>query len=170
MGIGHIRTQTHDYVCHSTLTLFAAMDYLQGRLISSIETQHRHQEWLAFLKKINRAPPKGLQLHLIVDNYATHKHPVVKEWLKRHPRLHLHFTPNSSSWMNMVERFFRDITVYPRDGSSSSTRELASSTTTFLALHNARPCRYVWSAKGEDILRKIQRAREAMARQSKENV
>jgi transposase len=96
----------------STLTLFAAMDYLQGRLISSIETQHRHQQWLAFLKKINRETPKGLQLHLIVDNYATHKHPVVKEWLKRHPRFHMHFTPTSSSWMNMVERFFRDITVF----------------------------------------------------------
>ncbi|MBH3362870.1 IS630 family transposase [Pseudomonas sp. URMO17WK12:I11] len=170
LGIGHIRTQTHDYVRHGTLTLFAAMDYLQGRLISSIETQHRHQEWLAFLKKINRETPKGLQLHLIVDNYATHKHPVVKEWLKRHPRFHLHFTPTSSSWMNMVERFFRDITVYLRDGSFSSTRELASSITTFLALHNAQPCRYVWSAKGEDILRKIQCAREAMARERKENV
>ncbi|MNN31411.1 transposase [Pseudomonas putida] len=170
LGIGHIRTQTHDYVRHGTLTLFAAMDYLQGRLISSIETQHRHQEWLAFLKKINRETPKGLQLHLIVDNYATHKHPVVKEWLKRHPRFHLHFTPTSSSWMNMVERFFRDITVYLRDGSFSSTRELASSITTFLALHNAQPSRYVWSAKGEDILRKIQGAREAMARENKENV
>jgi hypothetical protein len=86
LSIGHIRTQTHDYVRHGTLTLFAAMDYLQGRLISSIETQHRHQEWLAFLKKINRETPKTLQLHLIVDNYATHTHPVVKEWLKRHPR------------------------------------------------------------------------------------
>ena len=170
LGIGHIRTQTHDYVRHGTLTLFAAMDYLQGRLISSIETQHRHQEWLAFLKKINRETPKTLQLHLIVDNYATHKHPVVKEWLKRHPRFHMHFTPTSSSWMNMVERFFRDITVYLRDGSFSSTRELASSITAFLALHNAQPCRYVWSAKGEDILRKIQRAREAMARENKENV
>ncbi|MNH36733.1 hypothetical protein D3C79_975570 [compost metagenome] len=105
-----------------------------------------------------------------MDNYATHKHPVVKEWLKRHPRFHMHFTPTSSSWMNMVERFFRDITVYLRDGSFSSTRELASSITAFLALHNAQPCRYVWSAKGEDILRKIQRAREAMARENKENV
>lgn len=169
LGIGHIRTQTHDYVRHGTLTLFAAMDYLQGRLISSIETQHRHQEWLAFLKKINRETPKGLQLHLIVDNYATHKHPVVKEWLKRHPRFHMHFTPTSSSWMNMVERFFRDITVFLRDGSFSSTRELASSITTFLALHNAKPSLYVWNAKGEDILRKIQRAREAMTSQSKEN-
>lgn len=170
LGIGYIRTKTHDYVRHGTLTLFAAMEYLQGRLIRSIETHHRNQEWLAFLKKINRETPKGLQLHLIVDNYATHKHKLVKEWFKRHPRFHLHFTPTSSSWTDMVERFFRDITVYLRDGSFSSTRELVSSITTFLALHNAQPCRYVWSAKGEDILRKIQSTREAMSGTTEENV
>ncbi|MDT4850309.1 IS630 family transposase ISPpu1 [compost metagenome] len=166
LGIGHIRTQTHDYVRHGTLTLFAALDYAQGRLISSLETQHRHQEWLAFLKKINRETPKDLQLHLIVDNYATHKHPTVKAWLERHKRFHLHFTPTSSSWLNLVERFFRDITLYLREGSFSSTRELASAITTFLALRNAQPTRYVWHAKGEDILRKIQRARAALAAQN----
>ncbi|EPM91145.1 transposase, partial [Pseudomonas syringae pv. actinidiae ICMP 18804] len=116
------------------LTLFTALDYLEGKLISSIERQHRHQEWLDFLKKINRETPKHLQLHLIVDNYATHKHPKVKAWLEKHKRFHMHFTPTSSSWMNMVERFFRDITVYLRDGSFSSIRELESSITTFLAL------------------------------------
>ena len=166
LGIGHIRTQSHDYIRHGTVTLFTALDYLQGRLISSIERQHRHQEWLEFLKKINRETPKHLQLHLIVDNYATHKHPKVKAWLEKHKRFHMHFTPTSSSWMNMVERFFRDITVYLRDGSFSSVRELETSITTFLALRNAQPTRYVWNAKGEDILNKIQRAREAMASQA----
>ncbi|AQL36126.1 IS630 family transposase [Pseudomonas syringae pv. actinidiae ICMP 9853] len=166
LGIGHIRTQSHDYIRHGTVTLFTALDYLEGRLISSIERQHRHQEWLDFLKKINRETPKNLQLHLIVDNYATHKHPKVKAWLEKHKRFHMHFTPTSSSRMNMVERFFRDITVYLRDGSFSSIRELESSITTFLALRNAQPTRYVWNAKGEDILNKIQRARVAMSTQA----
>ncbi|AQL39544.1 IS630-like element ISPsy25 family transposase [Pseudomonas syringae] len=162
LGIGHIQTKSHDYTRHGTVTLFAALDYLQGKLISSIERQHRHQEWLAFLKKINKETPKHLQLHLIVDNYATHKHAAVKAWLAKHPRFHIHFTPTSSSWMNMVERFFRDITVYLRDGSFASVRELESSITTFMALRNARPTRCVWNAKGEEILNKIQRAREAL--------
>ena len=96
LGIGHIRTQSHDYVRHGTVTLFTALDYLQGHLISSIERQHRHQEWLEFLKKINRETPRHLQLHLIVDNYATHKHPKVKAWLEKHKRFHMHFTPTSS--------------------------------------------------------------------------
>jgi len=162
LGIGHIKTKSHDYTRHGTVTLFAALDYLQGKLISSIERQHRHQEWLAFLKKINKQTPKHLQLHLIVDNYATHKHAAVKAWLAKHPRFHMHFTPTSSSWMNMVERFFRDITVYLRDGSFASVRELEGSITTFMALRNAQPTRYVWNAKGEEILSKIQRAREAL--------
>ena len=162
LGIGHIRTQSHDYIRHGTVTLFTALDYLQGSLISSIEPQHRHQEWLEFLKKINRETPKHLQLHLIVDNYATHKHAKVKAWLTKHKRFHMHFTPTSSSWMNMVERFFRDITVYLRDGSFSSVRELEASIIAFMALRNAQPTRYVWSAKGEDILNKIQRARSAI--------
>lgn len=143
LGIGHIQTKSHDYMRHGTATLFAALDYLQGKLISSIERQHRHQEWLAFLKKINKETPRHLQLHLIVDNYATHKHAAVKAWLVKHPRFHIHFTPTSSSWMNMVERFFRDITVYLRDGSFASERQLESSITTFMALRNAQPTRYV---------------------------
>ncbi|WP_370694663.1 IS630 family transposase [Pseudomonas sp. FP603] len=145
---------------------FTALDYLQGRLISSVERQHRHQAWLEFLKKINRETPKHLQLHLIVDNYATHKHPKVKAWLEKHKRFHMHFTATSSAWMNMVERFSRDITVYLRDGSFSSVRELESSITTFLALRNAQPTRYIWNAKGKDILNEIQRAREAMVLQA----
>lgn len=115
---------------------------------------------------INRETPKHLQLHLIVDNYATHKHPKVKAWLEKHKRFHMHFTPTSCSWMNMVERFFRDIRVYLCESSFSSVRELETSITTFLALRNAQPTRYVWNAKGEDILNKIQRAREAMVSQA----
>lgn len=162
LGIGHIRTHTHDYIRHGTVTLFTALNYLEGRLISSIEHQHRHQEWLSFLKRINRETPKHLQLHLIADNYATHKHPEVKAWLAKHKRFHMHFTPTSSSWMNMVERFFRDITTYLREGSFSSVRELEASITAFLALRNAMPTRYVWNADGEQILAKIKRARDAM--------
>ena len=137
LGVGHIRTQSHDYMRHGTATLFTALGYLQGRLISTIESHHRHQEWLGFLKKINRETPKRLQLHLIVDNYATHKHPKVKAWLEKHKRFHRHFTPTSSSWMNMVERFYRDITVYLPDGSFGSVRELETSIITLLALRNA---------------------------------
>lgn len=165
LGVGHIQTKSHDYTHHGTVTLFAALDYLQGKLISSIERQHRHQEWLAFLKKINKETPKHLQLHLIVDNYATHKHAKMKAWLAKHPRFHVHFTPPSNSWMNMVERFFRDITVFLRDGSFGSVRERESSITTFLALRSAQPTRYVWNAKGEDILNKIRRARDVMEAQ-----
>ena len=118
-----------------------------------------------FFKKIDKETPKHLQLHLIVDNYATHKHAKVKAWLVKHQRFHGHFTPTSSSWMNMVERFFRDITLFLRDGSFGSVRELESSITAFLALRNARPTRYVWNAKDEEILSTISRAREALETQ-----
>src|SRR5690242_6216229 len=109
LGIGHIRTKTHDYVRHGTLTLFAALNYLDGRVLSTTAPQHTHAEWLAFLKKIHRQTPSDLALHLIVDNYATHKHPTVLAWIQKHPRIHVHFTPTGSSWMNLVERFFRQL-------------------------------------------------------------
>ena len=162
LGIGHIRTRTHDYIRHGTLTLFAALNYLEGRLITTIAAQHRHQEWLAFLKKIHRDTPKHLEIHLIADNYATHKHPDVKAWLAQHKRFHMHFTPTSSSWMNLVERFFRDLTDFITDGSFASTKELAEAIMGYLAAHNRDPKRYVWKARGEDILRKIQAARQAL--------
>src|SRR5258707_1226298 len=104
---GYGRTQTHDYIRHGTITLFAALNYLDGKLISRIAKRHRHQEWLAFLKTINREVPAGLTLHLIADNYATHKHDKVKAWLGKHPRFHLHFNPASSSWLQLVQPFFR---------------------------------------------------------------
>lgn len=166
LGIGHIKTATHDYIRHGTLTLFAALDYLEGKLITTIAEKHSHVEWLAFLQKIDQETPKDLAIHLIADNYATHKHAEVKDWLHKHPRFHMHFTPTSSSWLNLVERFFRDVSQRITQGSFSSVKELANTIIAFLAERNAQPKRYVWRAKGEDILRKIQRAREAMMSQS----
>jgi len=162
LGIGHIKTTTHDYIRHGTLTLFAALNYLEGKLITIIAEQHRHQEWLAFLKKIERETPKDLDIHLIADNYATHKHPEVKAWLAKHPRFHMHFTPTSSSWLNLVERFFRDLTDQIVSGSFTSVKELADKILAYLADRNQNPKRYVWNARGEEILRKIQRARNSM--------
>ncbi len=163
LGIGHIRTKTHDYVRHGTLTLFAALDYLQGKLIARLAARHRHQEWLAFLKDIDRQTPAELDLHIIADNYATHKHPAVKQWLARHSRFHMHYTPTSSSWMNLVERFFAEVTACITEKSFASTRELADAIIAFLAARNQNPQRYLWKAKGQDILRKINAARQALA-------
>lgn len=163
LGIGHIRTKTHDYVRHGTVTLFAALNYLEGKLIARLAPRHRHQEWLAFLKTIDRETPADLDIHIIADNYATHKHPQVVGWLERHSRFHMHYTPTSSSWMNLVERFFGDLTAFITEKSFASTRELADAITTFLAARNADPRRYVWKAKGEDILRKIETARRTLA-------
>ena len=163
LGVGHIRTATHDYIRHGTVTLFAALNYLEGKIVSMLASQHRHQEWLRFLKRIDRQTPKGLDLHLIVDNYSTHKHPEVRAWLAKHPRFHLHFTPTSASWMNLVERFFRDLTEdVVREGSFRHVKELCNQILAYLAERNANPTRYTWNAKGEDILRKIQRANQAL--------
>src|SRR6202790_209951 len=125
LGGGHIRTRTHDYYRHGTVTLFAALNYLDGKVISRTEPCHTHVEWLRFLKQLDRETPQELDLHLIVDNYATHKHAKVKAWLERHRRFHIHFTPTGSSWLNLVERFFADITQDAiRDGSFTSVRQL----------------------------------------------
>jgi transposase len=163
LGVGHIKTKTHDYIRHGTLTLFAALNYLDGQPITRIAKRHRHQEWLAFLKTIDRETPSGLDIHLIADNYATHKHAQVKQWLAKHPRFHMHFTPTSSSWLNLVERFFRDLTDFITAKSFASLGELSDAIIGFLAERNKNAKRYVWHAKGEDILRKIQAARNAMA-------
>ena len=164
LGAGHIRTQTHDYYRHGTVTLFAALNYMDGKIISRTEARHTHVEWLRFLKQLDRETPKDLDLHLIVDNYATHKHAKVKQWLARHPRFYIHFTPTGSSWLNLVERFFADITQEAiRDGSFTSVRQLIDAIDEYLALRNEQPKRYQWRAKGEEILAKIQRARLAMA-------
>jgi transposase len=163
LGIGHIRTQTHDYKRHGTITLFAALNYLDGKILSRTEKQHTHVEWLRFLKQIERDTPAELVLHLIIDNYATHKHKKVRQWLERHPRVLLHFTPTGSSWMNLVERFFADLTQdCIREGSFQSVRELIDAIDEFLATRNEEPKRYIWRAKGEDILRKIERAKTVL--------
>jgi len=164
LGIGHIRTRTHDYKRHGTITLFAALNYLEGKLITRTEAKHTHVEWLRFLKQIHRETPKELDIHVIADNYATHKHANVKEWLGKHRRFHLHFTPTGSSWMNLVERFFRDLTSdCIREGSFQSVRELVEAIEEYLAVRREKPKRYVWRAQGEEILRKIARAQEALA-------
>lgn len=156
------RTMTHDYTRHGTVTLFAALNAIEGKLIARTEQCHTHVEWLRFLKQIDRETPKDLDIHLIQDNYATHKHPKVKAWLGRHPRFHSHFTPTSSSWMNLVERFFADLTEdVIRAGSFSSVRELVRDIKAYLAERNANPKPYKWTAKGEIILEKIRRARAA---------
>jgi transposase len=156
-------TMTHDYKRHGTITLFAALNVLEGRLIARTEKSHTHVEWLRFLKQIDRETLKDLDIHLIQDNYATHKHAKVKAWLKRHPRFKVHFTPTSSSWMNLVERFFADLTAdVIRAGSFTSVDELVRDIETYLAERNANPKPYKWKAKGEVILEKIRRARAAL--------
>ena len=121
-------------------------------------------EWLRFLKQVDRETPRGLDIHLIADNYCTHKHAKVKQWLKRHSRFHMHFTPTSSSWMNLVERFFADLTQdVVRGGSFQSVGQLVNSIETYLAVRKEDPKPYRWKAKGEEILAKVKRAREALA-------
>lgn len=160
LGMGHIRTRTHDHVRHGTTTLFAALSTLDGRVIARTETRHTHVEWLRFLRQIERETPPELALHLIADNYAAHKHPAVKAWLARHPRVHQHFTPTSSSWLNLVERFFRDLTEEViREGSFQSVPELVRAIEVWLGQRNLQPQRYVWRAEGAAILEKIARAR-----------
>jgi len=157
------RTMTHDYTRHGTVTLFAALNAIEGKLIARTEERHTHVEWLRFLKQIDRETPKELDVHLIQDNYATHKHPKVKAWLERHPRFKSHFTPTSSSWMNLVERFFADLTEdVIRTGSFASVGELVSDINGYLAQRNANPRPYKWKAEGAAILEKIKRARAAL--------
>ena len=156
---GHIQTRTHDYYRNGTVTLFAALDYLQGKIIARTDRRHTHREWLGFLKHIDEQTPVDVQLHLIVDNYSTHKHPKVKAWLARHRRFHIHFTPTSASWLNLVERFFRDLTQQAIvRGSFESVRVLVEAIDAYLAHHNLKAKRYVWRADGAEVLRKINKA------------
>lgn len=163
LGVGQVRTRTHDYTRHGTVTLFAALSYLDGKILSQTAARHRHTEWLKFLQQLDRETPPELALHLILDNYATHKHARVKAWLARHPRFHLHFTPTGSSWLNLVERFFRDLTVdVVREGSFGSVPELVAAMAGYLAERNLNPKRYQWRAQGADILAKLHRARQKL--------
>src|SRR5450755_3785787 len=168
MKPGRAATMTHDYKRHGTTTLFAAMNTLDGTVISRCEQRHRHVEWLDFLRQINRETPQDKTLHLVCDNYATHKHPKVKQWLAKHPRFHMHFTPTSASWLNMVERFFRDITTKRlRNGVFRSVPELTAAIKDYIAVHNQDPKPFVWTAKAHDILAKVIRANRNLS--SKQN-
>jgi transposase len=163
MKKGRAGTMTHDYKRHGTTTLFAALDVATGRVIGQCMRRHRHQEWLRFLRAIDRRTPKALDVHLIADNYATHKHPTVKAWLKRHPRFHMHFTPTSASWLNQVERFFGLITEDRiRRGIFRSVAELEAAIQDYLDQHNADPTPFVWTASAVSILEKVRRGRQAL--------
>lgn len=165
---GRAETMTHDYKRNGTTTLFAALNVLDGQVIGQCQSRHTHVEWLKFLKKIDRETPKDKTLHLIADNYATHKHPVVQEWLGKHPRFHMHFTPTSASWLNMVERFFRDITAERiRRGVFVSVPELIAAINEYIALHNTQPKPFIWTKSARDILQKVIRANSKLS--SKQN-
>jgi transposase len=160
---GRCGTMTHDYKRHGTTTLFAALEMASGKLIGRCMKRHRHQEWLKFLKLIDAETPPELDLHLIADNYSTHKHPKVKAWLAKQPRFHMHFTPTSSSWLNMVERWFREITTKRiRRGSFRSVEQLEAAIQEFIDTHNDDPKPLVWTADLKDILPKIMRAHAAL--------
>ena len=155
--------QTHDYKRNGTTTLFAALSMLDGQVIGDCMPRHRHQEFIRFLKKIDAETPPGMELHLIVDNYGTHKHPRVKAWLGRHPRFHLHFTPTSSSWLNLVERWFREITDKRiRRGTFRNVAALIAAIEEYRNNHNQNPRVFVWSAPVERILAKIAKCKEAL--------
>ena len=165
---GRAATMTHDYKRNGTTTLFAALNVLDGQVIGQCQQRHTHAEWLKFLKKIDRETPKDKTLHLIADNYATHKHPVVQEWLAKHPRFVMHFTPTSASWLNMVERFFRDITTERlRRGVFTSVPELITAIDQYIAHHNTDPKPFIWTKSARDILQKVIRANSRLS--SKQN-
>jgi transposase len=160
---GRCGTMTHDYKRNGTATLFAALNTLDGTVISMCDDRHRHQEWIKFLKVIDEVTPPDRQLYLIVDNYATHKHAKVQKWLKRHPRFHVVFTPTSSSWLNMVERFFRDLTQNRlRRGIFCDVEELIMAIGDYIDKHNKDPKPFIWTAKAADILEKVKRAQAAL--------
>jgi transposase len=157
---GRAGTMTHDYKRHGTTTLFAALNVLTGSVIGQCLPRHRHIEFLKFLRKIDREVPKRLRIHLILDNYATHNHPTVRAWLSKHPRFELHFTPTSSSWLNMVEIFFSQLTDKAiRRGIFHSVPDLIDAIQAYLAAHNERPQPFQWTATADHILEKVRRGR-----------
>lgn len=158
MGLGYVEGVTHDYKRHGTTTLFAALDVMEGKVIAQCKPRHRHQEFLGFLRTIEANVPKQLDIHLIVDNYSTHKHAKVKAWLAARPRWHIHFTPTYSSWLNQVERFFGLITDKAiRRGSFRSVKELISKIDHFVIQHNNSCQPFVWTATADSILAKLER-------------
>ena len=164
MTKGRGQTMTHDYKRNGTTTLFAALNVLTGMVIGQCLPRHRHQEFLKFLRTIDREVPKDLQIHVILDNYSTHKHADVHQWLDKHPRFHLHFTPTSSSWLNQVERWFRELTDKAlRRGTFGSVPDLIAAIQEYIDAHNNDPKPYVWTATAESILAKVARARTTLS-------
>lgn len=162
---GRNGTMTHDYKRNGTTTLFAALHVAEGKVLGTCMPKHRHQEWLKFLRLIDRETPADKELHLIVDNYSTHKHAKVKQWLMRHPRFHIHFTPTSASWLNLVERWFRELTDKRlRRGVFRSVPELVTAIEGFIQTYNADPIAFQWTAKAEQILEKVARAKAVLSK------
>jgi putative transposase len=158
MGLGYVEGITHDYVRHGTTTLFAALDVASGNVITQCKPHHRHQEFLSFLKHIDSNVPKELDIHMVVDNYATHKHPKVRTWLAAHPRYHVHFTPTYASWLNQVERWFGLITQQAiRRGSFRSVKELIRNIQKFVDHYNKNTTPFIWTATADSIFTKLKR-------------
>ena len=165
MKKGRAGTMTHDYKRNGTTTLFAALDVLSGVVIGQCLPRHTNNEFLHFLKKVDREVPKGVAVHVVLDNYGTHNHPNVRAWLAKHPRFHFHFTPTSSSWLNLVERWFRDLTDKAiRRGVFRSVPDLIAAIEAYLAAHNNDPKPFLWTASAEQILEKVRRGRVALDR------
>ncbi len=163
---GRCGTMTHDYKRHGTSTLFAALNTATGKVIGQCKAKHRHQEFLAFLRKVERETPTGLALHLIVDNYATHKHQTVREWIQKKKRVHLHFIPTSSSWLNLVERFFGVLTDKQlRRGVHRSVKDLEKAIYEYIDANNQDSKPFVWTKSAEQILEKVERAKRAISKQ-----
>ena len=158
MGLGYAEGVTHDYIRHGTTTLFAALDVVSGKVVTACKNRHRHQEYLQFLKKVDDNVPPDLTIHLIVDNYSTHKHAQVKRWLAIHPRYHVHFTPTYSSWLNQVEIWFNIITQRAiRRGTFKSVKELITKITQFVEQYNSKSHPFSWTATADSILEKVRR-------------
>ena len=166
---GRWGTMTHDDKRNGTTTLFAAIEVVTGQLIGTCQPRHRHQEWITFLKRMDRETPADVPLHLIVDNYGTHTHPTVTRWLKRHRRFHMHFIPTSSSWLNLIERWFRDLTTRRiRRGVFRNVPDLMAAIDGYITHHNQHPRSFTWTATAEKILAKVQRARARLNKTASE--
>ncbi|MEW5995767.1 MAG: IS630 family transposase [Candidatus Zixiibacteriota bacterium] len=163
LGPGHIERRTHDYVRHGTTTLFAALDVKTGKVLGMLSERHRHEDYLRFLKQIDRSTPRNRELHLIVDNYGTHKHAAVRDWLRKHPRFHIHYTPTSGSWLNLVERWFGLLTQRcVRRGVFTSVNALKQAIIHYLQANNQNPRPFRWTKSATYILNKVQRCKEAL--------
>jgi transposase len=164
MGLGYVEGVTHDYNRHGTTTLFAALDIANGKVFTECKRRHRHQEYLNFLKSVDDNVPRKLGIHIVVDNYATHKHPKVKRWLATHPRWHIHYTPTYASWLNQIEIWFNIITQKAiRRGAFSSVKELIAKIEQFVKAYNAKSHPFTWTATADSILEKIERLSKAIS-------